>query len=147
MSKWPTARGKINNQTIMTDNKKKIFVFIASLFLSMRSIYAQKIDKSDLLNTWHLDKYADEKDYYKVPKIEQGDYIILKKDMTVESRSEGEIRQGTWMLNTNGTYIEIKHDNGESEKMYIVYATSKTLVLMYDVDEYREFEAHYVSCK
>ena len=67
--------------------------------------FAQKIDKNDLFNTWHLDKYADEEDYYKVPKIEQGDYINLKEDMTFELKTEGEIGKGTWMLNTNGTYI------------------------------------------
>ena len=131
----------------MTDNVKKICVFIVFLFFSKHGIYAQKIDKNNLFNTWYLDKYADEKDYYKVPKIERGDYILLKEDMTFESISEGEMKKGTWMLNTNGTYIEVKHDNGELEKMYIVYVTSRTLVLMYDVDEYREFEAHYVSCE
>ena len=131
----------------MIDNVKKMFVFTASLFLSIHGVYAQKIDKNDLLNTWHLDKYADEQDYYKVPKIERGDYFILRGDMTFESKTEGEMGKGTWMLNTNGTYIEIKHNNGELEKMYIVHSTPRALVLMYDEDEYREFEAHYVACE
>ncbi|MCG8319735.1 MAG: lipocalin family protein [Cytophagales bacterium] len=131
----------------MTNNIKTACLFIVSVFFSMHGVYAQKIDKNDLFNTWHLDKYADEEDYYKVPKIEQGDYINLKEDMTFELKTEGEIGKGTWMLNTNGTYIEMKHDDGVLEKMYIVHATPRTLVLMYDVDEYREFEAHYVSCK
>ena len=131
----------------MTNKKKKISVFIISLFISIQVAHAQRINKNELVNTWHLDKYADEEDYYKVPKIEQGDYIILKEDMTVESKTEGEIMPGTWMLNTNGNYIEIRHENGEKEKIYIVHATLRTLVLMYDMDEYREFEAHYVACK
>ncbi len=130
----------------MTNEIKKVTVFIAFSVLSMHCTYAQKIDKNDLFNTWYLDKYADENDYYKVPKAEQEDYILLKDDMTFESKTEGEPREGTWMLNTNGTYIEIKYESGESEKMYIIYAASRTLVVMYDVDEYRELEAHYVSC-
>lgn len=131
----------------MTDRTKKISLLLASLVLSMPGVYAQKIDKDNLFKIWYLDKYADEEDYYKVPKTEQGDYILLKEDMIFESKTEGEIQAGTWMLNTNGTYIEMRHDSGELEKMYIIYSTSRTLVLMYDVDEYRELEAHYVSCK
>ena len=131
----------------MIDSVRKMLVSGAMLFLSAHSIQAQKIDKNNLYNTWYIDKYSDAEDYYKVPKIEIGDYILLQEDMTAESRSEGEVRQGTWMLNTNGNYIEIKYDKGSSEKIYIVHSTSKTLVLIYDVDAYREYEAHYISCK
>ena len=130
----------------MIDNPKKISLLITFFLLSLHFTHAQRIEKNHLFNTWHLDKYSDENDYYQVPKAEIGDYILLKNDMTFESKSEGEIGKGTWMLNTNGTYIEIKYENGESEKMYIHFSTSRTLVVMYDVDEYRELEAHYVSC-
>ena len=131
----------------MTIKANKIHLSFAFLVLSMHGIYAQKIEKDNLLKIWYLDKYADEEDYYKVPKIEQGDYIHLKEDMTYEAQTESETGTGTWMLNTNGTYLELKGDNGDKEKIYILYSTVRTLVVMYDTDEYRELEAHYVSCK
>ena len=130
----------------MKNSLKKTSLLIIFLVSSTHYIYAQNLEKSDLFQTWYLDKYGDENDYYEVPKWEKEDYMILKDDMTFEIKTEGEIGKGTWMLNTNGTYLEIKYDSGELEKIYIIYATSRTLVLMFDIDEYREMEAHYVSC-
>ncbi|MEM1136676.1 MAG: hypothetical protein AAGI07_12640 [Bacteroidota bacterium] len=131
----------------MTSNIQKVLLLAAFLALSVHFTYAQKFDKNDLFAKWQLDKYSDDESYYKVPKKEIGDYIHLKKDMTYESRSEGETSTGTWMLNTNGTYFELKDADGKKEKIYIHFSSSKTLVVMYDADEYRVWEVHYVSCK
>ena len=67
---------------------------------------AQDIDKDKLIKTWFLDKYKiDSKDYAPTKK-EKDDYIIFNADMTFESKSEGKIEKGTWILNSNGSYIE-----------------------------------------
>ena len=119
---------------------------ILVLVLSAGPVLAQQIDRSHLLSRWCLDKYSDEADYYKVPRIEQEDFLRFNKDMTFEARTEGEPSTGTWMLNTNGTYLELRHKDGTLEKIYILFLTSRSLVLMYDTDEYRAWEVHYTAC-
>ncbi|MGB5818537.1 MAG: hypothetical protein WBG90_03565 [Saonia sp.] len=130
----------------MTYGIKKISLLIAFLVPAMHCIHAQEIEKNDLFKTWYLEKYREDYSYYEPPTKEKSDYILLKEDMTFVSKSEGEIEKGTWMLNTNGSYIEIKDDTGEKEKIFILYSTSKTLVVLYDIDGIREMEVHYVSC-
>ncbi|MEM9671034.1 MAG: lipocalin family protein [Cyclobacteriaceae bacterium] len=110
-------------------------------------LFAQKIDKHTLCQTWYLDKYSDEEEYYLPPKKEEGDYMTLRKDMTYEAQSEGTLSSGTWMLNTNGKYLELKDGNRKVEKLYVYFASDKSLVVVYDVDEYRIWEVHYVSSK
>ena len=124
----------------------KHFLALFSLFIT-GNLYAQKIDKEDLYRTWYLDKYSDAAEYYQPPKKEMGDYITFHKNMTFNAKSEGELSSGTWMLNTNGNYLELKYERNETEKLYIYFLSTRSLVLMYDIDEYRIWEVHYVSCK
>ncbi|MEM6840642.1 MAG: hypothetical protein AAF632_00320 [Bacteroidota bacterium] len=128
-------------------------LFVLSTFLIANHLYAQKFEKEDLYRTWCLDKYSDEETYYEPPKKEVGDYIRLKEDMTYEVKSEGVLDSGTWMLNTNGNYLELKSDpgtspgqEGKAEKLYLYFLSTQSMVFTYDVDEYRIWEAHYVSC-
>lgn len=109
------------------------------------SLYAQKIDKENLYRTWYLDKYSDEAQYYPPPKKEIGDYITLNADMTYTAITQGELDSGTWVLNTNGTYLELKSADDHIEKMYIYFLSTRSLVVVYDVDEHRAWEVHYVS--
>ena len=124
----------------------KYFLILISL-LYTHNLFAQKYDQADLYNTWYLDKYSDEEAYFQPPKKELGDYITFNEDMTFEAKSEGEINTGTWMFNTNGNYLELKSKNSKPEKLYIYFLSKKSLVVIYDVDEYRVWEVHYVSCK
>ncbi|MEL6537836.1 MAG: hypothetical protein AAFQ98_20620 [Bacteroidota bacterium] len=109
------------------------------------STQAQKIAQEDLYTTWQLDKYSDEEQYYAPPKKEIGDYIALKQDMTYTAVSEGEQEAGTWIFNANGGYVELKTEEGEKEKFYLHFLSGRTMVVTYDTDEYRVWEAHYVS--
>ncbi|MEM9857767.1 MAG: hypothetical protein AAF843_10435 [Bacteroidota bacterium] len=126
---------------------KRIACIALLLNLLIDYSYAQKIDKEQLYTTWCLDKYSDAEEYYQPPKKEIGDYIMLNKDMTYKARSEGDVGTGTWMFNTNGNYIELKDEEKEAEKLYVYFLSEQSLVVVYDVDEYRVWEVHYVSCK
>ncbi len=124
---------------------KQLFLLLTLLITNC--LHAQKIDKQDLYRTWYLDKYSDAEEYYLPPKKEIGDYITLRKDMTYEAQSEGVLDSGTWMLNTNGSYLELKGSSQETQKLYVYFVSPKSLVVIYDVDEYRIWEVHYVSSK
>ena len=129
----------------MTNNLKKTGLLLPFFVFFLTSTQAQNIAKGDLLKTWHLEKYREDAKYYGPPTVEQGDYILLKKDMTFVSKTEGKMDKGTWMLNTNGSYIEMKDGDGKIEKMYILYSTSKTLVVVYELDDMSEMEVHYTA--
>ncbi|TRX48695.1 hypothetical protein FNH22_28445 [Fulvivirga sp. M361] len=124
----------------------KHFLALFSFFIT-GNLYAQKIDKEDLYRTWYLDKYSDATEYYQPPKKETDDFITFHKNMTFNAKTEGELSSGTWMLNTNGNYLELKYERNDSEKLYIYFLSTRSLVLMYDTDEYRIWEVHYVSGK
>ncbi|UII75725.1 copper resistance protein NlpE [Flagellimonas sp. HMM57] len=116
------------------------------LLSTVSSIHAQKFEKENLYSIWYLDKYSDAEAYYKPSKKEIGDYFTFNKDMTYSLKSEGEPSSGTWMFNTNGNYIELKEEDGNTEKLYVYFLSKKSFVFSYDTDEYRIWEAHYVSC-
>ena len=120
---------------------------LAFLVFASFNVLAQKIDQQDLYQTWLIDKYSDDQDYYAPPKKELEDYITLKPDGTYISVSEGENRTGSWMYNANGRYIELADSNKKKEKLYIHWLSDKSMVGTYDTDEYRIWEVHYVSSK
>ncbi|MGD1842830.1 MAG: lipocalin family protein [Thermonemataceae bacterium] len=122
-------------------------VLLLLLFLISLSTYAQKISQEDLYQTWYLDKYSDEEQYYLPPKKEMTDYITLNTDMTYQLVSEGEPETGSWLFNANGEYVELKSKKGRKEKFYIYFLSSKSMVVTYDTDEYRIWEVHYISSK
>lgn len=119
------------------------------LLLSLVSLssYAQKINQEDLYTSWYLDKYSDEAQYYLPPKKEAEDYMVFNEDMTYTAVFEGQKSNGTWLLNTNGKYIELRPVKGEKEKLYIHFLSDKSMVVTYDTDEYHVWEVHYVSFK
>ncbi|WP_422858484.1 hypothetical protein ACOKFD_14035 [Flagellimonas sp. S174] len=122
----------------------KSLMFILLSIISLTS-YAQKINQEDLYTTWLLDKYSDEEQYYLPPKKEVGDRLTFKQDMSYTVVSEGKKSNGTWLLNTNGKYIELLSDKGKKEKLYIHFLSNKSMVVTYDTDEFRIWEVHYVS--
>ncbi len=125
-----------------------IFVYIGfTIFIHSNDVFGQEITKSYLYQKWTLEKYQQEGDYYTPSQSEINDFLLLKQDMTFEATTEGEFYSGGWMLNTNGTYIELKYSSGEREKLRIKFLTTTTLVVTYDLDYYRYTEVHYVSCK
>ncbi|MBS9464106.1 hypothetical protein KIM67_16915 [Flagellimonas sp. 389] len=123
---------------------KKLCLLLLLCIVS--GIHAQKFEKENLYRTWYLDKYSDAEAYYKPSKKEIGDYFTFNKDMTYSIKSEDELSSGTWMFNTNGNYIELKEKAGDTEKLHLYFLSKKSLVFGYDTDEYRIWEAHYVSC-
>ncbi len=120
-------------------------VLFTILSLVSLCAYAQKISLEDLYAFWRLDKYSDEEQYYLPPKKEMGDYLHFNRDMTYTAVSEGEKSSGTWLLNANGKYIELRPVQGEKEKLYIHFLSNKSMVVTYDTDEYRIWEVHFVS--
>jgi len=130
----------------MTQINKFLTLTWVIFMVCTSDICGQEIDKKKLLGTWYLEKYRDDANYYPPTKKEKNDYILLERDMRYVAKTEGTIEKGTWMLNTNGAYIELKDPNGEREKMYIKYATPNTLVVLFDIEGIRELEVHYTSC-
>ncbi|MBV6646723.1 MAG: hypothetical protein KI790_14800 [Cyclobacteriaceae bacterium] len=122
--------------------KKHLFFFF---LLGTAQAHAQKSNIEDLCRIWYLDKYSDDEAYYHPPKKEEGEFISFKEDMTYEAKSAGEMTSGTWMLNTNGNYIELKDAELKTEKIYIHFVSRRSLVVTYDTDAYRTWEVHYIS--
>ena len=78
-------------------------------------------------------------------KKRRKDYLAFKMDMSYTAVSEGKKSHGTWLLNTNGKYIELLSGEGKKEKLYIYFLSNRSLVVAYDTDKYRLWEVHYVS--
>ena len=90
------------------------FLLLAGLsLLTQNPLSAQNWSKSGLTKSWQLEKYYEEGEYYPPEKNEVKDYFHFNPDMTFTALMEGETFKGTWMLNTNGAYIEIKYSTGE----------------------------------
>ena len=124
--------------------KKYLFVFFAFVTVNAN---AQKINETDLYQTWIIDKYSDDESYYAPPKKEMGDYIEIRLDGSYVSVFEGESGSGRWIYNANGKYIELIDSKEGREKLYIHWLSDKSMVGTYDTDEYRIWEVHYVSSK
>lgn len=119
-------------------------LLILPLLLLSSTLFAQKLKEDQLYSTWYLDKYSDAEAYYHPPTAELQDYLTLTRDKTYQSRAEGGQSEGTWMLNTNGNYLELKSTEGETTRIYVQFVTDKSLVVTYDDDLYRAWEVHYV---
>ncbi|WP_350284385.1 lipocalin family protein [uncultured Croceitalea sp.] len=123
------------------------FVWVLMVLTMGQALKAQALSKNAICKNWKLDKYLEEGVYYAPKEVENQDYLQLNKDMTFEAKMEGESYSGSWMLNTNGEYLELKYKTKEVEKLRIQHLTAATLVLTYDVEPYRYTEAHYVTCQ
>lgn len=124
----------------------KIVSFTCLLIITISSnANAQEGKKNVLFNMWHLDTYKIEGKEYPPKKKEKGDFILFEEDMTFVSKSEGKQEEGTFILNTNGAYIEMIDKNGGKLKAYIISITKKTLILKFDLKEIRDIEVHYNS--
>ena len=124
------------------------FLLLAGLSLfSQNRLNAQEFSKSGLTKSWRLEKYYEEGEYYPPEKNEVKDYFQFNPDMTFTALMEGELFKGTWMLNTNGAYIEIKYSTGELDKLRIKWLGEHSLVVIFDADYYRYTEVHYLSIK
>ncbi len=108
---------------------------------------SQYIEKEDLYQKWKLEKYREANEYYAPETLELDDFLHLKQDMRFEAITEGVSFTGTWMLNTNGAYIELKYVDGEREKLRIQSLTSFSLIITYDMEHYRYTEVHYHACE
>lgn len=123
---------------------KLLFIFFA---LIPANVVAQKIDPQDLHQTWVIDKYSDDEEYYAPPKKELADYISLKPNGKYVAVSGGENSSGSWIYNANGKYIELIDSEEKKEKFYIHWLSNTSMVGTYDTDEYRIWEVHYISSK
>lgn len=115
--------------------------------LHQNSLNAQDLSKSALTKSWRLEKYYEEGEYYPPEKEEVQDFIEFRKDMTFTALMEGDSYTGTWMLNTNGAYIEMKYTSEEIEKLRIKWVSANSLVVIFDADYYRYTEVHYFTTK
>ncbi|WP_109435306.1 MULTISPECIES: lipocalin family protein [Aquimarina] len=125
---------------------KMAFALIGiGLIFFINTINAQKIDKTNLFEIWHLNSYKIKSKEYSPSKKEKNDYIHFKEDGTFVSKSENTIETGTWILNNNGGYILMIDDNNETIKAYIVSLSFENLILRFDVAEIKEVEVVYSS--
>jgi len=122
-------------------------LFFIGLIPFSNTMVAQNVSKTALIKTWKLEKYYEEGEYYEPEVNEANDYIDFKEDMTFSAMMEGELYTGTWMLNTNGAYIELKYESNEIDKLRIKWLGDYNLVVIFDADYYRYTEVHYNSCK
>ncbi len=111
------------------------------------TVIAQNVSKAALIKYWKLEKYYEEGEYYPPNKKEVKDFIDLKGNMTFTAVMEGKTYSGTWMLNTNGSYIELKYNTQGIDKLRIKWISKVNLVVIFDLDYYRYTEVHYNSCK
>ncbi len=132
------------NQIIKDSIKMVSFTCLLIIAISSNA-NAQEGKKNVLFNMWHLDTYKIEGKEYPPEKKEKGDFILFEEDMTFVSKSEGKQEEGTFILNTNGAYIEMIDKNGEKLKAYIISITKENLILKFDIKEIRDIEVHYSS--
>lgn len=122
-------------------------VLLTGGFSFFSSANAQELSKKALYRTWKLEKYQEEGKYYTPEEAELEDYIQFNTDMTFTAKMEGEIYSGTWMLNTNGEYIELKYAPKDIDKLRVKYLGNHSLVVIFDEDYYRYTEVHYNACE
>lgn len=125
-------------------------VTIASLIIVLTFAFGNKTNAQEgknipLFNMWHLKAYVVDGKTYDPKRKEKNDFILFQEDMTFVSKSEGREEEGTFMLNTNGSYVMMVDTKGEKLKAYIVSMTKETLVLKFDIEEIRDVEVHYKS--
>jgi hypothetical protein len=108
-------------------------------------ISAQHLVPNEILNRWYLNTYVIEGDSYPPSKHEKEDYFLFMSDMSFDSKSEGKVEQGRYILNINGAYLEMVLANGEMRKAYIVSLSKTSLILKFDMEEIRGVEVHYTS--
>ncbi|MBP2832914.1 hypothetical protein J8281_12025 [Aquimarina sp. U1-2] len=118
-------------------------LFFLGLVPFSHLMVAQNVSKTALLKTWRLEKYYEEGEYYEPEANEVNDFIELKGDMTFNAMLEGELYSGSWMVNTNGAYVELKYTTDEIDKLRIKWLGKRTLVVIFDADFYRYTEVHY----
>lgn len=135
----------VGKNQIIKDSIKMMFFTCLLIITISSNANAQEGKKNVLFNMWHLDTYKIEGKEYPPEKKEKGDFILFEEDMTFVSKSEGKQEEGTYILNTNGAYIEMIDKNGGKLKAYIISITKKTLILKFDIDEIRDVEVHYNS--
>ncbi|MBV7270317.1 hypothetical protein [Winogradskyella luteola] len=130
------------------DFRRRIIIFcIITLGVITHKISAQQLSKTALLKTWKLEKYYEEGEYYAPEEIEKEDYIQFNGDMTFTTKMEDKTYFGTWMLNINGKYIELKYNTEEVDKLRIKCLGTYSLVAIFDLDYYRYTEIHYSTCE
>ncbi len=123
-------------------------IILASFFIIVASsTYGQSIKKEQLLNTWKLNTYVIKGKKYPPTKKEKHDFISFKSDMSFVSKTEGKEEQGTFMLNINGSYVELIDAYNNKLKATITSLTQEKLVLIFDIKELREVEVHYKKIK
>ncbi|AFU70362.1 hypothetical protein P700755_003785 [Psychroflexus torquis ATCC 700755] len=107
--------------------------------------HVQQSETNMLYNTWFLDTYKIESMEFPPNKREKGDYILFNEDMTYTSTSEGNVEEGTFILNTSGAYVLMVDEKGDKVKAYIISISKNSLILKYDINEISDVEVHYNS--
>lgn len=127
--------------------QRMILLTIGLLVVTCCGIKAQSINKKNLTKKWKLSTYTYGRTHYQPSKKEQGDYILLKNDLTYVSVEEGKVATGRWNLNANGKFITLWNKKGESIRFFIQALKLNRLVLKADLKDMREIDIHYVSAK
>lgn len=130
-----------------TPNFTLKLLFLIAFVPFVNTVIAQNLSKSTLIKPWKLEKYYEDGEYYPPEEHETKDYIQFNEDMTFTALMEGELYKGSWMLNINGGYIEIKYSTGEIDKLRVKWSSDYSLVVIFDADYYRYTEVHYNTIK
>jgi hypothetical protein len=135
---------KIRSESLGISIIAMIITSLLSIIMSAGSKPQDHQSKTNMLfNMWHLNTYVIDGESHSPSKKEKGDYILFEEDMTFTSNSEGKEEEGTFLLNTNGSYVLMIDEKGEKIKAYIHSISENSLVLLYDIDEIRDVEVHY----
>lgn len=125
---------------------QKLFTFSLLILITLTG-YAQTVNKKSLCKKWHLEKYVYNWIDYAPEEHEQQDYILLKKNMTYESVSEGEKSNGKWSLTENHNYFMLYDKQGNGLKFTIRELSANTLVFALDIQDMEEVDIHYTTKK
>ncbi|SEC44034.1 hypothetical protein SAMN04489761_2999 [Tenacibaculum sp. MAR_2009_124] len=113
------------------------------LLITCRYAYSQENAKDQLFGKWELNEYEVQGEFHQPTSEDNGDYLLLEKNMSFESKSEGKIDFGTWKFLKNKNTIILTDENKDSLKVVVVKKENNSLILWYDVKDLKEILFHY----
>ncbi|CAM1357814.1 hypothetical protein [Tenacibaculum xiamenense] len=113
------------------------------LLITCGFTFAQESVKDQLFGKWKINEYEIQGEFHQPTSEDNGDYLFLKKDMSFESKSEGEVDFGTWKFLEKKKAIILTDANKNSLQVAIVKMEKNSLALWYDIKDLKEIIFHY----
>lgn len=131
-------------------------IIILSLVLSFSFLLSTKIlghpksttqevalTKENLSKKWFLDKYVILGQSSQPEANEKNDFILLNKNMTYQSISEGAKDVGSWSLNTKTYRIILKSNTKNGALIFAVKLLTKNRLIMI-IDDQEDEDTRYI---